>query len=40
LIDVEDRLFRFINSIVSDEIERETLPVNQPVILELEVPSL
>jgi hypothetical protein len=26
VIDTEDRLYRFINGIVSDEIERETLP--------------
>jgi hypothetical protein len=26
IIDVEDRLYRFINSVISDEIERDTLP--------------
>jgi len=39
VIDIEDRLFRFINCIVSDEIERETMPNRQPLILQLEVAS-
>ena len=31
--DVEDRLYRFINSVFSDEIERETFPSRQPNVL-------
>ena len=33
VVDVEDRLYRFINSVISDEIERETLPSRQPNVL-------
>ena len=33
LIDVEDRMYRFINSVMSDEVERETMPGKQSNVL-------